>query len=68
MNKRILFQVVYLKENQGLGKALRTAIKVCKFEIIARMDSDDIALRKRFELQLAYLMENPNTDVLGGTD
>lgn len=30
------------------------------------MDSDDIAVRNRFELQLAYLMSHPNTDILGG--
>lgn len=62
----ITLQVVYLKENQGLGKALRKAVTTCKYEIIARMDSDDIAVRNRFELQLAYLMSHPNTDILGG--
>ena len=53
LTKMIILQVVYLKENQGLGKALRK-------------DSDDIAVRNRFELQLAYLMSHPNTDILGG--
>lgn len=66
LTKMITLQVVYLKENQGLGKALRKAVTTCKYEIIARMDSDDIAVRNRFELQLAYLMSHPNTDILGG--
>ena len=66
LTKMITFQVVYLKENQGLGKALRKAVTTCKYEIIARMDSDDIAVRNRFELQLTYLMSHPNTDILGG--
>ncbi len=66
LTKVITLQVVYLKENQGLGKALRKAVTTCKYEIIARMDSDDIAVRNRFELQLAYLMSHPNTDILGG--
>ena len=66
LTKMIILQVVYLKENQGLGKALRKAVTTCKYEIIARMDSDDIAVRNRFELQLAYLMSHPNTDILGG--
>ena len=66
LTKMINFQVVYLKENQGLGKALRKAVATCRYEIIARMDSDDIAVRNRFELQLAYLMSHPNTDILGG--
>ena len=66
LTKVITLQVVYLKENQGLGKALRKAVTTCKYEIIARMDSDDIAVRNRFELQLTYLMSHPNTDILGG--
>lgn len=66
LTKMITLKVVYLKENQGLGKALRKAVTTCKYEIIARMDSDDIAVRNRFELQLAYLMSHPNTDILGG--
>ena len=66
VTKLIAFQVVYLKENQGLGKALRKAVAACRYEIIARMDSDDIAVRNRFELQLEYLMNHPDTDILGG--
>ena len=58
--------VVRLAKNGGLGNALNEGIKHCKNELVARMDSDDIAVRNRFELQLAYLMSHPNTDILGG--
>ena len=64
--KLITLQVVYLKDNPGLGTALRKAVATCRYEIIARMDSDDIAVKNRFELQLAYLMNHPDTDILGG--
>ena len=44
--------VIYLKKNQGLGNALKIAVKVARNEIIARMDSDDLAMFNRFEIQL----------------
>ena len=41
-----------LEENQGLGLALRQGVLQCQYDIIARMDTDDIAvqivLRNRF--------------------
>lgn len=35
---------VQLEKNVGLGLALNEGLKVCKHELIARMDSDDICL------------------------
>lgn len=61
-----MFKVVYFEDNQGLGKALKKAVTACRNEIIARMDSDDIAVRNRFELQLEYLINHPDTDILEG--
>ncbi len=48
--------VIYLKKNQGLGKALKIAVHIARNEIIARMDSDDLAVPVRFEVQLAKLL------------
>lgn len=56
---------VELKENQGLGRALREGILHCTNELIARMDTDDISRNDRFEKQLAMFVENPNLDVCG---
>lgn len=36
----------------GLGNALRVGLKQCNYEYDARMDSDDIAVLNRMELQL----------------
>ena len=36
----------------GLGNALNNGLKYCKNDIVARMDSDDIAVPERMELQL----------------
>ena len=56
---------VKLPQNGGLGNALNAGLKQCRYEWIARMDSDDISLPTRFEKQLEYLEMHPDTDVLG---
>lgn len=60
-----LFNTVALEKNVGLGEALRIGVLNCNNEIIARMDSDDICHRKRFEKQIKFLTENPNIDLVG---
>ena len=47
-----LFKFVCLEKNVGLGLALAEGIKNCSHELIARMDSDDISIPNRCELQL----------------
>ena len=61
-----LFQVIRLQENQGLGNALKIGIEKCKFDIIARMDSDDIALPKRCEVQLDAMIKH-NADIVSAS-
>lgn len=61
-----IVNVVELKENSGLGEALRIGIEKCSFDIIARMDSDDINHYLRFEKQLKILEDNSNVDLVGG--
>ena len=58
-------KVVRFEKNRGLGPALNDGIKECKYEYIARMDTDDICKQNRFEEQIKYLSENPNVDVVG---
>ena len=60
-----LFNIVRLPQNMGMGIAMTTAVKACKYDYIARMDSDDIAFPERFERQMKYLAENPGTDIVG---
>ena len=61
-----LFKIIRLEKNGGLGNALRIAVENSSFEIIARMDSDDVSLPERFEKQINYLKENPDVDIMGG--
>ena len=57
-----LFKVVSLEQNVGLGDALNEGINHCNFELIARMDTDDISLPDRFEKQLK-VFENSDIDI-----
>lgn len=61
-----IFNIIRLEKNGGLGNALKIAVENAKFELIARMDSDDIAASDRFEQQLKFLLKNPKVDIVGG--
>lgn len=54
-----------LDKNYGLGFALAKGLNVCSNEIVARMDSDDIAKPDRFEKQIKYIIDHPEYDVIG---
>lgn len=56
---------VSLKERQGLGKALEEGLKHCSYELVARMDSDDISEYSRFEKEYGFMKVNPQISVIG---
>ena len=58
--------VVRLAKNGGLGNALNEGIKYCKNELVARMDSDDIAYPNRCEKQIAVFHRHPEVSVCSG--
>ena len=62
-----IMRVVWLAKNVGLGNALRIAITEASYDIIARMDSDDIAVETRFEKQLKFFENNNDyVSIVGG--
>lgn len=61
-----VFKIIRLEKNGGLGKALKLGVESAKYDIVARMDSDDICLPNRFELQLQYMEAHPECDIVGG--
>lgn len=65
-NKYNFFNTIRLEKNGGLGNALKIAVENAKYELIARMDSDDVSSPTRFEEQLRYFEMNPEVDVVGG--
>lgn len=60
-----LFKIVKLKKNLGLGLALQEGLKKCKYELVARMDSDDISTYERFSKQLSVFENNSEIDIVG---
>ncbi|GHA88648.1 glycosyltransferase [Modicisalibacter luteus] len=58
--------IVNLSKNAGLGAALNAGIKLCKYELIARMDTDDVAFPDRFEKQVSFMIEHPEIAVSSG--
>lgn len=65
-NKYNIFKIIRLSQNGGLGNALKIAVENCSNELIARMDSDDVAVSTRFEEQLKMFEQYPDLDIIGG--
>lgn len=57
---------VPLLKNVGLAAALNEGLKHCKYEMVARMDTDDIAMPDRFEKQFTFMQNNPKVAVCSG--
>lgn len=61
-----IIKTIFLKKNSGLGYAMNIAVKESKNELVARMDSDDLAVPDRFEQQLRYFSDYPDLGIIGG--
>lgn len=57
--KLLNIRSVRLPRNEGLARALNEGIKHCQYELVARMDSDDIAISSRFEQQIDFMNTHP---------
>lgn len=64
---KLPIKLVPLPENVGLGAALNCGLDKCSYPIVARMDTDDICVAQRFELQLNEFLKNKELALLGGT-
>lgn len=60
-----MLKVVALKQNRGLGEALNEGLKHCSYDLVARMDADDIAKPYRFQKQIEVFTKHPEIDVCG---
>jgi glycosyltransferase involved in cell wall biosynthesis len=58
-------RVIQLERNVGLAAALNIGLKYCSHEYIARMDSDDVSCPERFVIQLRYMEDNKEVDIVG---
>lgn len=60
-----LVNIVPFSENRGLGYTLADGVELAKYDLIARMDTDDIAVSDRFAKQVDYMSQHPDIDILG---
>ncbi len=61
--------IVQFDENRGLACVLNDLLDICfkeGYEYIARMDADDISEPNRFEIQVDFLKQYPDVDVISG--
>jgi len=58
--------IVANKENRGLAMALNDGLSHATGDLIARMDSDDVATPSRLRLQEQYMEAHEDVDILGG--
>lgn len=59
-------KIVKLDNNFGLGYALNEGLKHCSYDLVARMDTDDVCLPQRFEHQVKQFVQNPKLSVASG--
>jgi exopolysaccharide biosynthesis polyprenyl glycosylphosphotransferase len=55
-----MLTIVELPENVGVGAAMNSGLPQCRYELVARMDSDDVSLSNRFEKQVTFMENNPD--------
>lgn len=58
LSEKFAITLCPLPQNVGLGRALNEGLKHCQNDIVARMDSDDIAFPDRMYSQLRFMLEN----------
>lgn len=52
------------KEHTGFADSLNYGLKIAKYDLIARMDADDISLPNRFEAQLSFYNDNSDYKII----
>lgn len=57
---------IELKEKVGLTNGLNIGLTKCKYNLVARMDSDDICMKNRFELLLREFSKDKKLVLAGG--
>lgn len=62
----VAFKVIRLEKNVGHGEARRVCFDNCSYPLIALMDADDLSVSDRFQKQIQYFANNPDTSVVGG--
>ena len=65
--EELQFCTVALKKNQGKGAASAKGMELCEFDLIARIDADDVSTPDRLLKQEKFLRDQTDIDVVGAT-
>jgi glycosyltransferase involved in cell wall biosynthesis len=57
-------RLILNEKNLGLGRTLNLGLEMAKYDLVARMDSDDISLPDRLSVQHDFMTANPEIGVL----
>ena len=66
--KTTRFITVVYKENEtnkGVGYSLNMGVNLCNYDLIIKMDSDDVMMPARISQQIEYMNENSNVMICG---
>ena len=58
---------LWLPENVKTGRALQAALPHCRYDMVVKMDADDIALPTRVEEQLTFMAQHPGIAMVSST-
>ena len=61
------FRAIYNPINMGLAYSLNVGLRSASYEIVIRMDSDDISYPNRIMKLFEYFSEHPNIDIVGSS-
>ncbi len=64
--KKTNLVIIRNSQNIGLSKSLNIGLNNCSYNFVARMDSDDISFKNRFEKQFDFLRKHRDISLLGG--
>ena len=62
----VRFKYIHPEKKIGLAASLNLGISIAQGNLIARFDSDDICVFNRLEVQVKFMVDNPDIDILGG--
>ena len=60
-----IFNIIANPKNMGLGYSLNKGLEVCRNELVARMDSDDISFHERCEKELKEFHNDESLSLIG---